>query len=551
MFNPVASINSLTYFYQDVLRDTPGYLSMESNWYSRKVVKNLLKVAFVGETQTQYAEAIKNFEAGDFAKAETTLQKIVAENPAQVACRFYLAKTLNKQGKSDAALDQVQACIKAGWNHRGVIENDEAFATLKGDARFSKLLKDCPNTLYGNLPTRGFRSRHFWSPNGSVNSTSQGQQFVLSTVLATTSGRGSTLNQAIEQLERSAAADHTHPQGTFFFSKNGDVRTKAREQQYIIAMSELQKMGFKTEVIRADLPSNRINVLGVTLGKAELDWVRSRSKFVPGALCDNLTSSGGRMQVNAKQTPCTHFLASGAAGASGTVTEPLAIPNKFPHSRLHVHYVRGCTLAESYYQAVQSPFQLLIVGDPLCKPWANKLEFSASGIEQGQTLTSDNFELTISGTDDSDDIEAFELYVDGLLAAAIEPDKPTKIQLDKIPDGYHELRMVAVANNLIASRTSQSLGFQVDRKGQSVSLKASGNGSYQLSRSLPLSVESTIGDSIDIYQNSRKIGTVQGKSGELIVDCKDLGQGPTTLYAIVKTAETRIVSEPVAIEIVP
>ena len=70
------------------------------------------------------------------------------------------------------------------------------------------------------------------------------------------------------------------------------------------------------------------------------------------------------------QTPLSEFLRYGAAGASGTVIEPYAIPEKFPSPQIHVHYARGCTLAEAYYQSVHGPAQFLIVGDPLCRPWA-------------------------------------------------------------------------------------------------------------------------------------------------------------------------------------
>ena len=38
---------------------------------------------------------------------------------------------------------------------------------------------------------------------------------------------------------------------------------------------------------------------------------------------------------------------------------------------IQVHYARGCSLAEAFYQSVYAPYQLMIVGDPLCRPWAN------------------------------------------------------------------------------------------------------------------------------------------------------------------------------------
>ena len=86
------------------------------------------------------------------------------------------------------------------------------------------------------------------------------------------------------------------------------------------------------------------------------------------------------MSSGASQTPLSEFLRYGAAGASGTVTEPYAIAEKFPHPMLQVHYARGCTLAEAFYQSVCGPYQLLIVGDPLCRPWANIPKVTVAGL---------------------------------------------------------------------------------------------------------------------------------------------------------------------------
>ena len=46
---------------------------------------------------------------------------------------------------------------------------------------------------------------------------------------------------------------------------------------------------------------------------------------------------------------------------------------------IQVHYARGCTLAEAFYQSVRGPYQLLIVGDPLCRPWADIPQVSVAG----------------------------------------------------------------------------------------------------------------------------------------------------------------------------
>ena len=54
---------------------------------------------------------------------------------------------------------------------------------------------------------------------------------------------------------------------------------------------------------------------------------------------------------------------------------------KFPLPSIQLHYVRGCSLAEAFYQSVSGPYQLLIVGDPLCQPWAVIPKITVAGVK--------------------------------------------------------------------------------------------------------------------------------------------------------------------------
>ena len=53
-------------------------------------------------------------------------------------------------------------------------------------------------------------------------------------------------------------------------------------------------------------------IAGAMIGSAKLDWSKSDSTFLPGALCDNFTSYGAFWEKT--QTKATHFLDAGAAG---------------------------------------------------------------------------------------------------------------------------------------------------------------------------------------------------------------------------------------------
>ncbi|HMP07115.1 MAG TPA: hypothetical protein PJ982_12250, partial [Lacipirellulaceae bacterium] len=138
--------------------------------------------------------------------------------------------------------------------------------------------------------------------------------------------------------------------------------------------------------------------------------------LVPGALVDNLTSQGAvlsRTQGPQAQTRVSEYIRLGAAGASGTVVEPFAITQKFPTPALHVHYGRGSSLAEAFYQSVEGPFQLLVVGDPLCQPWAAIPEVTGPDVKEGQLLAGEGTLAPPAKLAAGRNGRRWELFVDG------------------------------------------------------------------------------------------------------------------------------------------
>ncbi|MEM6330451.1 MAG: hypothetical protein AAF790_09390, partial [Planctomycetota bacterium] len=186
------------------------------------------------------------------------------------------------------------------------------------------------------------------------------------------------------------------------------------------------------------------------------------SSVLPGAICEHLTSFGGDLREKAGQMPLTEFLRQGAAGASGTVAEPGALQGKFPLPTVHLHYRRGCSLAEAFYQSVACPYQLLIVGDPLCQPWARPPSLSVDGVAPGATVSGVleltpqvNRGLVVRR-------RPCEVFVDGRLAAAAVSGKPLRLNTAGLAEGYHELRIVASSADAIEARQSVVLPLEVD-----------------------------------------------------------------------------------------
>jgi len=91
--------------------------------------------------------------------------------------------------------------------------------------------------------------------------------------------------------------------------------------------------------------------------------------FLPGALADHLTSSGGDL-LGSQQMSSLRWLDAGATASYGTVSEPCNYWQKFPHPLVLLkHYLAGETAIEAYWKSLEWPAQGVIIGDPLAAPY--------------------------------------------------------------------------------------------------------------------------------------------------------------------------------------
>jgi uncharacterized protein (TIGR03790 family) len=401
----------------------------------------------------------------------------------------------------------------------------------------------------GKVESRGFRAASFWSPDGqTTKDPATGQNYLLSTMLGVTTGRGNTVDEVLTYLRRSAAADGQRPRGTFYYMKNNDVRSLARHNCYDAVAQQLNHLGVSAAVVPGILPHGARDVLGIMTGTREFDFGASGSTLLPGAICDNFTSLGGDLLVRAGQTPLTEFLRYGAAGASGTVIEPLARQSKFALPSLFLHYARGCSLAESYYQSVSGPFQLLIVGDPLCQPWAVVPQVEVDGIETGQEVKGT---LTLKATAvvaPPEQVGFLELFVDGRLVARFAPGRMLQLDTAKLVDGYHELRVVAVNAGKIQTRGRLILPVVVNNHGQKLELSITPKGSAAATDMVTITARQASATAITIRQNGRKVGRIEGDTGQVEVLAATFGRGPIALQAQSEGPQPAV-SSPVVIEI--
>jgi uncharacterized protein (TIGR03790 family) len=137
-----------------------------------------------------------------------------------------------------------------------------------------------------------------------------------------------------------------------FFPKSGRIESK--------------KLEIKT--LDANSIEDKQDVMFYFTGLTHVPNLPSLS-FMPGAIADHLTSSGGDL-LGTSQMSSLRWLESGATASFGTVSEPCNYWQKFSNpSVLMKHYLSGETAIESYWKSVAWPAQGLFIGEPLAKPY--------------------------------------------------------------------------------------------------------------------------------------------------------------------------------------
>ena len=551
LFNPEASISSLTYLAVHCIHNPSGVMNRRVNNYFRIPTAQMLQNPFVGLPQREFERVVESFERDPtdplFESAISSLEQMSQRNPGQTAVLYWLSKFAAKRGDEAGAARWMTRAVGMGWSDRIGTISDPIFSDVE-DTVFKGVVKRMSNNGRMEIASRGFRQLYQWAPNGMLNQTAgQGERYFLSTVLAVTRNDGNTEAEALRQLNRSVAADFTRPSGTFYFAANGDVRAKTRQPKFQQAVNALQDMGYRSEIIKSKLPKEKDDVLGFTAGTSNYDWGKSGSTIMPGAICENLTSYGGRLGVIGGQTKLNEFLRYGAGGSSGTVVEPYAVGYKFPSPMIHVHYARGCSLAEAFYQSLESPFQTLVVGDALCQPFAKPPRVLVEGIFPLETV-SETRRITFNKEGTPVRVAGMEMFIDGALVRRDRSLKPIDFDTNGLTDGYHEIRIVFTAANEIQTSCRTVLPVVVNNNNRNCILTAS-QSACGIDDSISLTFASENATSIRVVQHEKVITEVEGGGGFFSVAAKDLGRGPTTLRAIATIDDKEVSSKPLKITV--
>ena len=435
----------------------------------------------------------------------------------------------------------------------------EWFVNRQNDYRFFRANGYYRPYAEKSVPSsQGFRAWYGWNEEGRLLEAG-GMNYVLSAMLGVTSGRGNSTGEVMQALTAAVKADYSKPVGKMYYAKNDDVRSSTRHDLFPLAVEAIKNEGADAEIVEGTLPNNRPDVLGLMTGTAEFNLPASRSKLRPGAIAENLTSLSGIMYEPFGQTPISEFVRGGAALTAGPIHEPFAVPEKFADPFIQLHYVRGCTAGEAYYQATHGPYQMLVLGDPLCKPWARPAPVALDGIRTGETVAGIIRFLPTGGFEGGAPVSRFELFIDGLLYTKCLPGEGFILDTRALADGHHELRVTAIGKEPLEWRAGSVVTLVVANRQTQLTLTRDGEKDAPLKwgEQAVLHVASQGGApplAIVVMQGTRRVGQVAGANGEVRFDPRLLGVGPVRLQAFALGAvggKGDVVSAPLELYVEP
>jgi hypothetical protein len=380
--------------------------------------------------------------------------------------------------------------------------------------------------------TRGFSSLTSWL-SGLPNTGTGSERYFIGAQLGYLGANGNTVSELIQMIDRSAAVDGTRPAGTVYYMKTTDaLRSGPRDGSYDARVTDLTAGGQPAQRIDDVLPLGRNDCLGIMTGWAAPDITNANLAILPGAFCDHLTSFAATFD-NGSQTKLSRWIARGASGSWGAVEEPCNYAGKFPIPRIHVTYTRGLTLGEAALRAANyAPFQSMLYGDPLTRPFAYVPSISVPDAPSGPV--SGSIILTPQGSTPSPTAALLQstLVVDGRPLQTVPWGQSFTLDTTALSDGWHDLRVVTIDNTLAATAGRWTGSLLVDNRGGAVTLNAGATtGNLTTDFGFAYSATGPNVQEVRLVHNGRVIAASSELTGVLTVKGLTIGAGPSRLFA--------------------
>jgi tetratricopeptide (TPR) repeat protein len=537
-----ASLTGLTYFARRVERNDIGYVG-ENFYFRRDLAPQVIPPRVPSPDELRLIkEALKSVEHKDYKSAVESLQSVVKSYPWSANAWFHLARGLAALGQSDDALHALSKAVDMGWPNSLLVRNDKLLKPLSNYPGFSRLIHQMQLKTGPFQAAHGFRNQYVWTgraaPVIQTGGTNSPDRYYLSTLLAYTGLRGNSMPEVLNYLRSAVASDGAVPDGTVYLMENSDVRSQTREASFYATAAALTRRGRRVEILQQGrdgqdgiIPRNKPDVIGAVVGTRRFNWGRSNSRLLPGAIAESLTSYGGAF-TNGAQTKLSEFLRYGAAGSSGAVAEPYSLQAKFPVPYLHVHYADGSSLAEAFYQSIEAPYQLIVVGDPLARPFAYFADVKLASPATAQPWHDAVLLKPKITPAKGHAIHRVELWVDGQYIDQVAPWDVFVWNTRTVEDGCHDLRLVAVEDSPMETRSYVRLAVTVNNHHHRFAVNSI-NKRVTAGDDLVLSGAAPDGQRVELFQGARLLGKARVHDGRWTVHVASgsLGLGKVLLYA--------------------
>lgn len=397
---------------------------------------------------------------------------------------------------------------------------------------------------------------------GEPSTSPTAERYFIGFLLGYTGERGNSVQDLIAMIDRSVEADGRMPDGTFYYMETDDIRSIPRDPHFAAATAAISAAGGSAEVIyKVDdvvqlLPRGRHDVLGVMTGHAAPGVVQADMTLLPGSYGDHLTSFAATFDVGG-QEKLSRWVAKGASGSMGTVEEPYVygegITGKFPHPRLFVWYRQGMSLGESLFRSHQwLPFQGLFYGDPITRPFAQPPVVDIPDFPTGPVsgTVAIRPEALTSGIDRR--VASYELLIDGERHGGAAPGTALEIYTDRLPDGAHDVRVLAYDDSPTRDQGRWVGTLVVDNAGRQVALHAEPlRGDLATSFAVEVAAVGAISPyEVQLLHAGRVVAAARGDSARFAIPAHLLGAGISELRAVALYEDGRpATSLPVALAI--
>lgn len=180
-----------------------------------------------------------------------------------------------------------------------------------------------------------------------------------------------SIEKAKSLIYRGLVSDFRLQSATAYYLNTSD-RQRSVRAQFFPSSRRIPQLKFQIKNMYGNEISGQKDIMIYETGLPSVPKLDTLG-FLPGALADHLTSSGGDL-LETNQMSSLRWLDAGATASYGTVSEPCNYWQKFPQPKILLsHYLAGETAVEAYWKSLVWPMQGVVIGEPLAAPYRRKM----------------------------------------------------------------------------------------------------------------------------------------------------------------------------------